>query len=29
MVRDPRYWRQRDPDFIGRVTEGFKKLYTG
>jgi hypothetical protein len=29
MVRDPRYWRQRDPDFIGRVTEGFKKLYAG
>ena len=29
MVRDPRYWRQRDPDFIGRVTEGFRKLYAG
>jgi hypothetical protein len=29
MVRDPRYWRQRDPNFIGRVTEGFKKLYGG
>ena len=23
MVRDPRYWRDRDHDFIARVTEGF------
>jgi hypothetical protein len=29
MVRDPRYWRQRDPAFIARVTAGFKKLYAG
>jgi hypothetical protein len=29
MVRDPRYWRQRDPDFIARVTAGFKKLFAG
>jgi hypothetical protein len=29
MVRDPRYWRQRDPEFIARVTEGFRKLYGG
>ena len=27
MMRDPRYWRRRDPDFIARVTAGFKKLY--
>lgn len=27
MVRDPRYWRQRDPEFIARVTAGFKRLY--
>jgi len=27
MVRDPRYWRDRDPSFISRVTEGFKSLY--
>ena len=27
MVRDPRYWRDRDPSFIARVTEGFKRLY--
>lgn len=27
MIRDPRYWRDRDPSFIARVTEGFKSLY--
>lgn len=27
MMRDPRYWRQRDPEFIARVTTGFKRLY--
>jgi hypothetical protein len=27
MVRDPRYWHDRDPGFIARVTEGFKSLY--
>ena len=29
MMRDPRYWRQRDPEFIARVTSGFKRLYGG
>lgn len=29
MVRDPRYWRQRDPEFVSRVTQGFRKLYGG
>ena len=29
MMRDPRYWRQRDPEFVARVTEGFRKLYGG
>lgn len=29
MMRDRRYWQQRDPEFIARVTEGFKKLYAG
>lgn len=29
MVRDPRYWRQRDPDFVARVSAGFRKLYGG
>jgi hypothetical protein len=29
MMRDRRYWQQRDPEFIARVTQGFKKLYAG
>jgi hypothetical protein len=29
MMRDPCYWRQRDPEFIARVTAGFKRLYAG
>jgi len=27
MMRDPKYWRDRDPSFIAKVTEGFKRLY--
>jgi hypothetical protein len=27
MMRDPRYWRERDPAFVARVTEGFQRLY--
>jgi hypothetical protein len=27
MMRDPRYWRDRDPDLITKVTEGFRRLY--
>jgi hypothetical protein len=27
MMRDPRYWRDRDPDIIAKVTEGFRRLY--
>ncbi|WP_137179446.1 capsid assembly protein [Roseomonas sp. AR75] len=26
MMRDPRYWRTREPDFVKRVTEGFRRL---
>ncbi|MGG5820506.1 capsid assembly protein [Falsiroseomonas sp. HW251] len=26
MMRDPRYWRTRDPAFVQRVTEGFRRL---
>ena len=29
MMRDPRYWRERDPAFVGEVTDGFKRLYAG
>ncbi|MGQ0526461.1 MAG: capsid assembly protein [Alphaproteobacteria bacterium] len=28
MMRDPKYWRDKDPAFVGRVTEGFKKMYS-
>jgi len=28
-VRDPRYWRDRDPAFVKQVTEGFRQLYGG
>jgi hypothetical protein len=27
MMRDPRYWRDRDADVIAKVTEGFRRLY--
>jgi len=27
MMRDPRYWRQKDPAYIAKVTEGFQKIY--
>ncbi|HYZ32345.1 MAG TPA: hypothetical protein VE684_08700 [Crenalkalicoccus sp.] len=26
MMRDPRYWRTREPAFVQRVTDGFRKL---
>ena len=27
LMRDPRYWRDRDPAVVARVTEGFQRLY--
>lgn len=27
LMRDPRYWRDRDPDLIAKVTHGFRQLY--
>lgn len=27
MMRDPKYWRDKDAAYIARVTEGFKNLY--
>lgn len=27
MMRDPKYWRDRDPAFVSKVTSGFQKLY--
>lgn len=29
LMRDPRYWRERDPSVIARVTDGFQRLYPG
>ncbi len=29
MMRDPRYWRDGDPGFVGRVRDGFKALFPG
>lgn len=27
MMRDPRYWKTKDPAFVAKVTKGFKELY--
>jgi hypothetical protein len=27
LMRDPRYWRDRDPAIVAQVTEGFQRLY--
>lgn len=27
MMKDPKYWRDKDPAMIAKVTEGFKKIY--
>jgi hypothetical protein len=29
LVRDPRYWRDRDPEIVQRVTAGYRSLYPG
>lgn len=29
MMRDPKYWRDKDPAFVAKVTEGFKAVYGG
>jgi hypothetical protein len=29
MMRDPRYWRSREPEIVRRVTEGFRRLTGG
>ncbi|MDR2413088.1 MAG: hypothetical protein LBD50_02660 [Rickettsiales bacterium] len=28
MMRDPKYWRDRDPEYVRRIESGFKKLYS-
>lgn len=27
MMRDPRYWKERDPAYVAKVTQGFQDLY--
>lgn len=27
MIRDPRYWKHKDPQFIKKVTQGFRQVY--
>lgn len=29
MMQDPRYWQKREPDFVARVTDGFRRLFPG
>ena len=28
MMRDPKYWRDHDPEYVRRIETGFKKLYS-
>ena len=28
LMRDPKYWRDQDPSFVSKVTEGFQNLYS-
>ena len=27
MMRDPKYWREKDPAYVAKVTDGFKRMY--
>lgn len=27
LMRDPKYWRDKDPSIVAKVTEGFKRMY--
>ena len=27
LMRDPRYWREREPEAIAKVRRGFERLY--
>ena len=29
LMKDPRYWRDQDPDFVKEVNEKFRKYYGG
>lgn len=28
MMRDPRYWKTKDPSFVAQVTDGFRRVYS-
>lgn len=28
MMRDPRYWRDRDPGYVAKVTDGYRRLFS-
>lgn len=28
MMRDPKYWRDKDPEYVRKIETGFKKLYS-
>ena len=28
MMRDPKYWRDSDPEYVHKIENGFKKLYS-
>ncbi len=28
MMRDPKYWREQDPEYVRKIENGFKKLYS-
>jgi hypothetical protein len=27
MMNDPRYWKDRDPNYVKQVTDGFQQIY--
>lgn len=29
LMKDPRYWKHRDPEILDKVTQGFRRLYPG
>ena len=28
MMKDPKYWRDRDPSLVKKITDGFKEIYS-
>ena len=28
MMQDPKYWRDNDPEYVRKIENGFKKLYS-